>query len=267
MDRRCNPDPEQARTQAEDGSARCAAYSETHAERRLSEDLGAELGEPGSAAAAVAPTPHGASANSNHEPTAGGGVERRTALQEEVVAGRRTRATGIVSVGPMGKSPPARSAGVAGSTESDDRRAEPGHRARSREVPGSAATDDASRCGGVDRFGLRADHWQRRALPVWKAGGELSRTCAAGKVQRESAAAGAHHQAGEFDGALSAGGSSPGDGAEFAGVAQSVLPSDGAPLGGSFVLYVASGLGLSAGVRRHTIAISGLSCVRTELVH
>jgi hypothetical protein len=182
------------------------------------------------------------------------GVQRRKRLWRE----RGRQQLESFRFGSVGKPSPARSAGVAGSTESDDRGAEPSHRARSGEVPRSSATDDSSRCGCADRFGLRADHWQRRALPVRKAGCELSRTGAAGKVQWESAAAGAHYQAGEFDGALSAGGSSSGDRAEFAGVAQSVLPSDGAPrtedgesgdgapLGDPFVLDVAPGLGLSA---------------------
>ena len=40
-----------------------------------SADLGAELGEPGFAATAVASPPHGASAHPDHESTAGGGAE------------------------------------------------------------------------------------------------------------------------------------------------------------------------------------------------
>src|SRR5437773_325825 len=43
-------------------------------------DLGAELGEPGSAATAVAPAPHGAGPHAHHEPVASGGPERRPAL-------------------------------------------------------------------------------------------------------------------------------------------------------------------------------------------
>ena len=49
-------------------------------EDRFPRDLGAELGEPGSAAAAVAPAPHGAGAHPDHEPTASGGAQRRPAL-------------------------------------------------------------------------------------------------------------------------------------------------------------------------------------------
>ena len=47
---------------------------------RFSADLGAELGESGSAATAVAPAPHGAGAHADHEPAASGGAQRRTAL-------------------------------------------------------------------------------------------------------------------------------------------------------------------------------------------
>ena len=43
--------------------------------RSLSADLGAELGEPGSAATAVAPAPHGAGAHPDHEPTASRGPQ------------------------------------------------------------------------------------------------------------------------------------------------------------------------------------------------
>ena len=55
------------------------------ARRSFPADLGAELGEPGSAATAVAPASHGAGAHTHHEPTAGGGPQRGSALEEEVV--------------------------------------------------------------------------------------------------------------------------------------------------------------------------------------
>src|SRR5215467_2466667 len=92
--RRCVRDTAQARAQTEDGSTRCAAYSGLVAEGRLSAHLGAELGESGSSATAVASAPHGAGTYKDHEPTAGSGVERRLALQEEVVARTRTPAAG-----------------------------------------------------------------------------------------------------------------------------------------------------------------------------
>jgi transposase len=131
-------------------------------------------------------------------------------------------------------------------------------RAGSREVSGSAATEDASRSRCLDRTGLRADHRQSRALWLGQAGGQLSGAGAVGRVQRPSATAGAYHQTGEFDDALLAGGSGAGNGAQPAGVAQQISPpddaagtqdrqgSDGPETGGSFVLDDAPGMGLSA---------------------
>src|SRR6185437_4678747 len=89
--------------------------------RSLPADLGTELGEPRSAATAVASASHGAGAHANHEPTASRGVERRSALQKEVVARTRTAATGVVPPGSVGHAAAARSAGVTGSTDADDR--------------------------------------------------------------------------------------------------------------------------------------------------
>ncbi len=67
-----------------------------------------------------------------------GGAERRPALQEAVVARMGTRTAGI-PVSPVGVPAPARSTGVAGSTDSYDCRADPSHRAGSGEVSGGAA--------------------------------------------------------------------------------------------------------------------------------
>ena len=98
-----------------------------------------------------------------------------------------------------------------------------------------------------------------RALSLRQAGGELSGTGAAGRIQRESATAGTYHQARQFDAALFAGGSGAGDGAQRARVAQQVLPPDdatrtenrqgrhGSQTGGSSVLDDAPGMGLRAG--------------------
>src|SRR5439155_13959991 len=117
---------------------------------------------------------------------------------DEAVAGTRTAATGVVSAGSMGQPATPRSAGVVGSTEPDYRGTESGHRAGSRKVPRSAATDDSSRCRPTHRAGLCADHWESRAVSGWEADCELSRTGAAGKVQRKSETAGSHHQTREF---------------------------------------------------------------------
>src|ERR1039458_1348050 len=180
----------------------------------------------------------------------------RDALQEEVVAGAPTAATGIVPVGSMGQPAATRPVGVAGSTEPDHRGTDPGDRAGSREVPGGAAAEDTSRSRCFDRTGLRADHRQSRALWLGQAGGELSRSGAAGRFQWEPATAGAHHQTGEFDVALPAGGSGAGHSAQRARVEQPVLPPgdatrtedcqgrNGPQAGGSFVLDDAPGMGL-----------------------
>src|SRR5947199_8639736 len=110
----------------------------------------------------------------------------------------RTAATGIVAVGSLGKPASARSAGVAGWTESDDRGVEPGDRARSREVRGGATTDDASGCGCADRTGFRSDYRRYGTLSVREASGELSRVGAAGKVQRELTPARPCHGTSDF---------------------------------------------------------------------
>jgi len=54
-----------------------------------------------------------------HESTASRGAQRRTPLQEEVVAGSGTGATGGLSVSPVGEPAEARSAGGAGPAESN----------------------------------------------------------------------------------------------------------------------------------------------------
>src|SRR5678815_4014141 len=91
-----------------------------------------------------------------------------------------------------------RSAGVAGSTEPDDRGIKPGYRTRGGEVWRSPAVDDAPGRRCVDRTGVRADHRGCEAFSVWQAGGELSGTSAARRFQWESAATGTHYQAREL---------------------------------------------------------------------
>src|SRR5881392_158016 len=165
-------------------------------------DLGSELGEPRSAATAVAPAPHGAGADAGHESTAGGGAEGRAPLQEAVMAGQWTPATGVLAVGALVQPATARAAGVTGSIEPDDRGVKPGDQARSGEVSGGTASDDPSRSRCPHRPGLRADHREGGALWLRQTGGKLSRPGAVRKIQRESAATGAHHQTGKFAGAF-----------------------------------------------------------------
>src|SRR5580704_5616164 len=80
VDRRCREDPDETRTQAEDGSSGRAVDSAVDAGRSFSEDLGTERGESGSATTAVASASHGAGAHADHESVASGGAQRRTAL-------------------------------------------------------------------------------------------------------------------------------------------------------------------------------------------
>ncbi len=61
-------------------------------------------------------------------------LNERSALQEEVVAGSGAGATGVVPVSAVGEQTPARSAGVAGPTDSDDCRVDAGGRAGSGKV-------------------------------------------------------------------------------------------------------------------------------------
>jgi hypothetical protein len=63
-----------AGTQAENGSAGCAAYAAVADGESFSPDLGAEWGESGSAATAVASASHGAGADADHEPVASGAL-------------------------------------------------------------------------------------------------------------------------------------------------------------------------------------------------
>src|SRR5262249_31150057 len=150
---------------------------------------------------------------------ASGGTERRPALQEEDVARTWTPATGSVPVGAVGQPTPTRSVGFAGSTEPDDCRTESSDRGRGRKMSCSPAVDDASRCRFSHCAGLRTNHRRCRPLSVWQAGGELSRTGAAGRFQWESATTGTHYQAGEFNVAFSAGRSGPGHGTQPARLA------------------------------------------------
>jgi len=108
------------------------------------------------------------------------------------------------------------------------------------------------------RAGVRTDRRRCGRLSVWQAGGELSRASAVGRFQRESATAGTHHQAGEFDTALPTGGSGPSHGTQFARMAPQVCAlddaawtqngqgRDGATTSGSLVLDDAPGMELSA---------------------
>ena len=132
--------------------------------------------------------------------------------KKEVVA-HQTPATGIVPVGSVGQPTTARPAGVAGSIESHHRGTEPGGGAGSGEVSRGTTTGDPSWCGSTYRIGVRADHRRSRALSVWEADCQLSRSGSGRRIQWEPAPARSHHQTGPFDAALLTGGGSAGYGA------------------------------------------------------
>src|SRR6266516_1143820 len=206
MDRGRRRDSYEARTQAEDGSPGRAADSAINTGGSLSGDLGSELGEPRSATTVVASAPLGAGAYPEHESVASRGSERRTSLQEEVVSRSRTGTTGRVPISPMGEPSPERPPGVARSTDSDDCRADPSHRAGSGEVSGSAAVADASRGRPTDGLGLRTDYRESGSVSVWQTDRQLSGVGAAREIERESAPAGTYHETRQLAAAFPAGG-------------------------------------------------------------
>src|SRR5262249_60184696 len=133
-------------------------------------------------------------------------------------------ATRVVSLGSVGEPATTRSAGVAGSTQPDHRRAESDHRARSREVSARAALDDASGGGSVNRTGVRANHWKSRTISVWETDRQLSGISAAREVEWKSTTTGPHHETRKLDIAFLAGGSGPGHGPQCPRMAQQVFP-------------------------------------------
>src|SRR4029077_5340409 len=114
----------------------------------------------------LASASHGAGAHASHESTASGGVERRFALQEEVVARARTATVGIVRAGAVGEPATTRSAGLAGSPESGDCGPDAGDRTRSGELPCGAAAENASWSGSVNLAGVCAHTRRRGALSL-----------------------------------------------------------------------------------------------------
>ena len=167
----------------------------------------------------MAPAPDGAGTHANHEPVASGGAQRRTALQEEVVARGGTGAARVVPVSPVGEPAATRSAGGTGPAESNDRGTESSDRTGGREMSRGAALADASRGRFTDCIGLRADHRKCGTVPVWQADRQLSGSGAVGGVERRSETAGTYQQARQRTAAFPAGGSGAGDGAQPSGMA------------------------------------------------
>src|SRR6185437_2302496 len=142
--------------QTKDRPAGCAADSAAAGGRPVSSHLDAECGEPGPETTAVASSPHGANQNASDESVAGGGLERRAALEEEVVARTGAATAGIISPGAVGKPSSPRSVAVVGSTESNHPRTDAGDRTGSREVSGSKTAQNPSWGGSFDGAGIRA---------------------------------------------------------------------------------------------------------------
>ncbi len=113
-----------------------------------------------------------------------------------------------------------RSTGVARSTDSDDCRADPSHRAGSGEVSGSAAIADASRGRPTDCLGIRADYRESGSVSMWQADRQLSGAGTVGEIEWGSAPAGTYHETREHTAAFPAGGGSASDGAEPPGMAE-----------------------------------------------
>src|ERR1019366_4875799 len=168
----------------------------------------------------MAPAPHGAGADADHEPVAGGRAQRRSALGEAAVARCGTRTTGIVPVSSVGKPATARSAGVTRPTDADDCRADRSHRAGSRKMSGGAAFANASWSGCPDGAGVRADHRESGSVRVWEADRVLSWAGAGGRFEWTAATTGAHHETRQLTVTFPAGRSSASDGAEPAGMAE-----------------------------------------------
>src|SRR5437899_7655435 len=108
----------------------------------------------------------------------------------------------------MGQPATPRSAGVVGSTDSENSGTDAGSAAGSGEATGGAATDDPSWGGAVDGAGVRTGHRNARTLWLRQADRQLCGAGAVVGVQRGSATAAPPQQASELSAALSAGGSS-----------------------------------------------------------
>src|ERR1017187_5432569 len=93
---------------------------------------------------------------------------------------------------PWGEPSTSRSVGVTGSTNSDDRRADCGHRTGSRKMSGGTAFADASWSRCADGVGIRAHHRQSGAVRVWQADRMLSGNGAVGRFEWTAAPTGTH---------------------------------------------------------------------------
>ncbi len=173
MDRRSGRDPDQARAQAKDGSARCAAHTAIVDRKPLSADLGAGRGESRSAATDVASASTGADAHASDESAACRAIERRPAAQESVVAAGGSQRTGVNRAGAVGEPTTARPARLTRPTHAEDPGTDACVGRRSGEAPSDAIADDASRSRTADRTGLRTGDRNTGALSLRQAAGQL----------------------------------------------------------------------------------------------
>jgi hypothetical protein len=100
-----------------------------------------------------------AGAHADHKSTVSRGAQRGPALQEAVVAGTRTAATGVGSPSSVRQPSPTQSTGVDGSTKPDRRGMIQAIEQEVEKYP-EAETEDTSRSRRLDRTGLRADRRQ-----------------------------------------------------------------------------------------------------------
>ena len=122
VDRRPGRDSSQASTEAEERSSGRRTSVAVDGGEPLSPDLGAQSGEPGSTATALASASSGTDANPRQEPTPGPGLERGSTAQEGVMEQAGAGTVRVTRAGSLGWTPAAGFAGDAGSTDPEDRR-------------------------------------------------------------------------------------------------------------------------------------------------
>src|ERR1700680_46450 len=205
VDRQSRPYRGATGAQTKDRPRRCAPSVALVAGRSFSQAVGAESGEPRSAATAVASASPGADADARQEPIARHRPERRRAEEVASVEQSGKNATGIVRAGSVDGAAAARSAPTGGPTDATDRRTQPGGRAGSRATAGGATLDDPSRSGSDHGAGLRVGAGHPRSFSLRQTGGQLSGTDSLRRFQRRETAPGTPEQAGQYVAALPAG--------------------------------------------------------------
>src|SRR5580704_684536 len=190
---RCQCDPGQQSTEAEDGYARCQAYIESCGGEPVSSHLAAADGERGSSPVASSSLPDGSDADGDQKPVGHDGQERRLSQLAELVEEAPAADRGLTVVGLA-------CAATQGSFRADggvgqaDRASGQGGAGSLQAKPRSGPVDDPSgrRAGCV--LGLCAHPGRLETIPQGQAGGELSWFNPGRSVQRQEAAAAGTHQ-------------------------------------------------------------------------